>query len=133
MESKKIYCTLDNGGRPFKVIILNGVVNVHKMKYYSQKLGKEFYNKSPLFTFYPKLIFIGRSPCIYVTRFSGGIGPEFDGNSILLYIDKNQYIFIGARIYSFCTMNNNQIVKYYLLTKGMPKIVGSFGIPFVKR
>lgn len=121
MDNKKIYFVHDNGGRPFKVTILNGVVNVYKMKYYNENAKKEFYNRSPLFTFYPQLIFIGRSPSIDMTRFSGGFGPEFDGNSLLLYTGKDQYIFIGNLIYSFTT--KNKIIKYI-------SPVGSNDVPY---
>ena len=35
------------------------------------------------------------------TKFGGGYGPEFDGNSILIHVHENEYIFVGHRIFSF--------------------------------
>ena len=45
-----------------------------------------------------------------MTLFSGGFGRRYLGNSILLQVSKNKYIFIGYKIYSFLT--NVQIVKF---------------------
>ena len=36
-----------------------------------------------------------------MTKFSGGYGPEFDGNSILLHMRDLSYIYIGSEIYWF--------------------------------
>ena len=41
---------------------------------------------------------------------SGDWGKYFDGNSILLQINKKTYIYIGWNIYSFETKNN--IIKF---------------------
>ena len=39
-------------------------------------------------------VFIGKSPVNAMTTFSGGHGPRFDGNSILLKREKD-YVFVG--------------------------------------
>jgi hypothetical protein len=41
-----------------------------------------------------------------------GYGKYFDGNSILLKISSNRYVFIGSEVYEFSTDNDN-ITKYY--------------------
>ena len=46
-------------------------------------------------------IWIGRSPRIPMTEFSGGYGPKFYGNSILFQIGKNKYMFVGSEIFTF--------------------------------
>jgi hypothetical protein len=46
-------------------------------------------------------IFIGESPLTAMTLYSGYFGPEFDGNTILLELDENKYMFIGDRVYTF--------------------------------
>ena len=62
-------------------------------------------------TYNPVKIFIGKSPLNQQTIFSGGHGPYFDGNTILLKLDTNNYVFIGNReIYSFTT--EHEIVSF---------------------
>lgn len=66
--------------------------------------------------YYPKEIFIGKSPFNEMTEFSGGYGDRFDGNSILLdltsedYTILHKYLFIGHQIYQFIT--DEKITKY---------------------
>lgn len=48
-------------------------------------------------------VFIGYSPKIQMTNFSGGFGPEFDGNSILVKLTQSKYILIGSSIKEFET------------------------------
>ena len=40
-----------------------------------------------------------------MTKFSLGYGEKFDGNSILLKLSKNKYVYIGSLIYSFNAYN----------------------------
>ena len=40
-----------------------------------------------------------------MTEYSEGYGPEEDGNTILLHMGNNEYIYIGARIFSFKSLN----------------------------
>lgn len=88
---KKIYKIHDNGGRPFQVKIYdNTQVKIHKRN-----------NQLPFVEYTPEKIFIGKSPLNKMTEFSGGHGSYFDGNSILLKISSDKYIYIGARIFSF--------------------------------
>lgn len=88
------YITHDNGGRPFKVVIDGLHVKIYKN------------NKSILLASVQALkIFIGKSIENKMTLFSGGYGPSFDGNSILLQIKTNKYIYIGSSIFEFTTYN----------------------------
>ena len=43
-----------------------------------------------------------------MTNFSGGYGPKFDGNSILLQIDSNKYVFVGHNLYEFKIDDTNK-------------------------
>ena len=54
--------------------------------------------------------FIGISPKNAMTKFSGGYGKYFTGNSILIKIDNNKYVYIGSDIYSFTAETN--IIRY---------------------
>lgn len=58
----------------------------------------------------PERIFIGKSPLNGMTKFSGGHGPEFDGNSILVKQSSGLYVYIGENISSFLPMA--EIVDY---------------------
>jgi len=107
----KTYYTDDNGGRPFKVEIENKNVCIYK--------GNGDYDSDDdidndgykfLKEYQPEKIFIGKSPLNRTTRFSGGHGPNFDGNSILLKLSDDMYLFIGQNIFSFKT--SSEIVKY---------------------
>lgn len=113
----KTYYTHDNGGRPFKVTISGKIVNI-----YVRNKVKEGYSKKPKMTFSCKKIFIGKSPSMTMTKVSGGIGKEFDGNSLLFEVDNGRendkkyheklykYIFVGDIVYSFTTFS--KIVEF---------------------
>lgn len=121
------YKTLDNGGRPFLVFIKHieddtGVRITSQVKIYrirhdeiedSRYIEYEEYwgEDTHVITINdPKEIFIGESPKISMTKFSGGYGDEFDGNSILINTKGNDYIYIGDEIYSFTS--KHKIVKF---------------------
>lgn len=63
-------------------------------------------------------IFIGKSPKIPMTEFSGGYGRSFDGNTILIQLTTYKYIYIGNHeIYTFTTPNKD-IIKTYISPVG---------------
>ena len=101
MTHIQTYFIHDNGDRPFKVLINDNIVKVYD-------------NTSHILTFFPNKIFIGESKLNPKTKFSGGHGDEFLGNSILLEIDADEdgyeYEFIGQSIFSFHTIG--KIVTY---------------------
>ncbi len=61
-------------------------------------------------------IFIGKSPLTEQTKFSGGYGPKFDGNTILVNVNPDkggsgyEYICINSNIFKFTT--EYPIIKY---------------------
>ena len=57
----------------------------------------------------PEETFVGISPKIKMTEFSGGFGKKFNGNSILLSLGKNKYVFIGQKIIEFTTKKDKII------------------------
>jgi hypothetical protein len=105
------YLTHDNYYRPFRVYIdeLNDEVSVYKRDRDDFSTDLKNYTKL-IRTFKPNKIFIGESPLNSMTEYSGGHGPAFDGNSILLKIDDKEYVFIGHQIFSFKT--KNEIVSF---------------------
>lgn len=121
LKGYKTYFTHNNGDRPFLVYVKNNIVHIYKIptkKYYYRRedysfnssKNKPFYNEL-VKTYKPTKIFIGKSPFIPMTKFSGGYGNKFIGNSILLQIEANKYVHIGSDVYEFKT--NDNINEYY--------------------
>jgi hypothetical protein len=126
------YLIIDNGGLPFKVNILPKTICILErdderidewFKEYEKTTGS--YSESrlqmtnnpnlPYLKFYEiknyRQIWIGKSPKNNMTKFSGGFGPKWDGNTILVETDINTYIWIGNNgIKQFKT--NNPIVDF---------------------
>jgi hypothetical protein len=100
--SAETYLIHDNGGRPFKVLIEDLIATVYKRE-------NDKYNTAIL-TFACQKIFVGISPLNSMTKFSGGYGKKFDGNSILLHLNENNYIYIGKEIYKF--KSHGKIITY---------------------
>jgi hypothetical protein len=105
-KNQQEYLIHDNGGRPFKVKITNTNVKVYKLISYET----DTYSDNAILSFDVKKCFIGNSPKNDMTLFSGGYGKKFYGNSILLHIKDNEYVYIGSEIYSF--QSNGEIIKY---------------------
>jgi len=97
-EHISIYLTHNNGARPFKVCIdsSNNTVNVFTNDDINLRVYTNIYSK----------IYIGKSPKNDMTEYSGGFGDNYDGNSILVKLQNNEYVFIGDEIYSFYSPNN---------------------------
>ena len=88
----------DNGGRPFRVAIMETRNdNGYKVNVYNNNIS----TGSPILSFLTREIFIGESFLNDMTEFSGGYGPNFYGNTILLRLNENNYVYIGSCIYSF--------------------------------
>jgi hypothetical protein len=132
------YFTHDNGGQPFKVqITKNNKVNVYKQDYIKCKPNYKY-----KVSYSPKEIFIGKSPKNATTFFSGGYGNDCDGNTILLHISDNTYVFIGDEIYSFesydkivrfvSPVGNNDVPYPYAYDKSNNAYLFSFGGIVVK-
>jgi hypothetical protein len=95
------YDTYFNGGNDFRVKILNdNKVVVYKLK--SKNINDEWkLIETTRFDFEVQRILIGKSPKTYCSLYSGGYGDKYDGNSILLHLEKNKYVFICEKMYSF--------------------------------
>jgi hypothetical protein len=106
----KHYLIHDNYGRPFCVYIDESLneVHIYKIDYNNETENMEHIKH--IGTYKPEKVFVGISKFNPMTAYSGGYGPYFDGNSILLKMSNNEYIFIGDQIYSFNT--DNEIVTF---------------------
>ena len=118
------YEILDNGGHPY-------IVNIHvdkKHKINDDSYGVDFENVKVdiydngifedtgdfdqihlppefLVQLEPKRVFIGKSPKNKMTEFSGGYGPDENGNTILLDMGENIYVFMNRNIEYFCALS----------------------------
>lgn len=129
---KKCYLTHNNGGRPYLVSIDRDRFTVHAIpsrthyildKDVSRHDGRNHWMYiDPIIprTKYIK-IWIGRSPKNKMTKFSGGFGRLFNGNSILIQISDTKYMFVGQEIFEFHT-------KYPIVSFLSP--VGNNDVPY---
>ena len=131
-KNMKTYFIHDNGARPFLIYVGKTIVNIYK--YDLNNFSEEAYWESRKFLdisrkfgytklvakYKPLKIFIGKG--FFYKKFPK-IEHEknFDGNSILLKIKKNRYVYIGHIIYEFDT--NDTIVEYF-------SIVGNNNVPY---
>ena len=113
LTGSKIYYIHDNHGRPFKVIVDGGNKNIKVYKDIRNLRAKDI----PEEPIYDKLVLQTK----YKTLFNGSPLPKGEdkvafepGNSILIYVNGNKYIYIGHEIYSFETASgkDNEIIKY---------------------
>lgn len=107
---KKFYTTHNNGGRPLLIIVNKDTIDVY-LNICADVCTDENSIWQYMRTIKYKKIFIGESPATAMTRFSGGYGKKFDGNTILLHIMKDVYAFIQTDVLLFKT-NNEKITKY---------------------
>lgn len=102
----------DNGGRPFIVIHMkNNTVCILKPKYEDDDV----------------LNICGYIPVANyenVLRVLPGKdeNPKYVGNSVLIHITGDEYVYVGDRIYSFTT-NGDEIIEYYSL-------IGNNDVPY---
>lgn len=126
-RSKKVYYIHDNGGRPFQVTIVSPTtVEI-------RKIDDPYEDEDPIYSKVVKKytgldkIFIGKSPKTEMTKWSEGYGKEFDGNTVLLQLKPDRYVFIGDYIYEFTSpepiekfispVGNNDVPYPVALTK----------------
>lgn len=133
LNKKKHYFTLDNGGRPFCVYIIGKKVIVYKetknsdWKLKSRDKDYEFMWKwfhyldlpeniiytQKIKTFTTKNIYIGKSPKNEMTKFSGGYGEKWDGNTILLELTGNKYVYLGETITEITLQKGDKVEEYW--------------------
>ena len=143
LNKKKHYFTLDNGGRPFCVYIIGKKVIVYKetknsdWKLKSRDKDYEFMWKwfhyldlpenirytEKIKTFTTKKIYIGKSPKNEMTKFSAGHGEKWDGNTILLELTGNKYVYLGETITEITLQKGDKVEEYW-------SPVGNNGIPW---
>jgi len=116
----KRYYTHNNGGREYLVYLGKKDAYIYE-KPHKMEIDWNDYSRDDDDNrwMYIKLVkhvkfikaFIGNSPVCKMTKFSGGIGKRFDGNSILLQTSKNKYVYIGSMIEDIEI--DDQVIRYY--------------------
>lgn len=118
------YFTHYNMERPYLLYINNfnnkKEVNIYKFNYdkYEYNNTKDDWNKKYYVKFVKKYIvenvMVGKSPKNEMTIYSGNYGKKFNGNTILLYLGKDnnmyKYVFIMHKVIEFTI--NNKIKKF---------------------
>jgi hypothetical protein len=120
-NNHKEYLTHDNGGRPFKVYVNNKNVSIYKLPEdysYDYDANKKDYNVLIKTYNNVKQIFIGKS----VKGDDANGNNKFGlGNTILLEIANNKYVFIGDAIYEFST--SSPIIEFF-------SMIGNSDVPY---
>lgn len=119
LPAGKWYLLHDNGGRPFAVRLYRSKdskktsVGVYKRDPWSfiwqheDPTAVKWYTHGIHGWKNVEKVFVGKSPLNPSTRYSGGYGKVFDGNSILLYLGFQKktktyrYAFLGASVMEF--------------------------------
>lgn len=105
------YFIHDNGGRPFRVDVAIPNVQLFVQDVHGSSPGHTLYQPEPRRTWTNvEKVWVGKSPLTRITSFSGGHGPKFDGNTLLLQQPNQQYVFIGTTVKAFAT--RHPIVQY---------------------
>lgn len=134
------YSTHDNGGRPFRVEIRGEKeVALFQRDKASLDTDEDLYESEPLMV-WPNVdkVWVGKSPLTKMTAFSGGHGPKFDGNSLLLELPSGDCVYVGESVDQFrplapivkyvSEVGNNDVPypfaldrdgRYYLMTEGV--------------
>jgi hypothetical protein len=95
-----VYETLWNGDNIFRINIINNkIIRITELE--TNKVKEIKYED----------VFIGKSEYNEMTRFSGGHGSKFDGNSILIKESGLKYTFIGHEMYSFLACS--EIIEFF--------------------
>lgn len=117
---EQVYLIHDNGSRPFRVTVRPRNI-VHVELNMDDIEGPDTYcGPSVNLTINADEVFIGESPRCDMTIWSGGHGPNFKGNSILVK-EGEKYIHIGSCIFEFYA--KARIIEYVAL-------VGNSNVPY---
>jgi hypothetical protein len=112
------WITHDNYARPFKVVLelLRGVP--HVTIYHGEDTNYDHMVASLLQI---DRLFVGKSVVNKMTLWSMGIGPEFDGNSILICVDEatRRYVYVGDCVMEFTAP---EVIEWYVSPVGNNRV-----------
>lgn len=104
----KCYKIHDNGGVPFVVALEKNEATVYSQKFIEDK--NKYVKEKELFSVPYTRAFIGDNKLGLKEYIKKG---KYKGNSILLYLGRNDYIYIGSEILKFKTADSCPIVDYF--------------------
>jgi hypothetical protein len=104
------YIVHDNGGRPFKVLVYTDSSSTSVSV--SKRIASDKYH---LLVEYPNVlhVMVGKNPQPKIDVIEKNLMMTFDGNTIVLQIDINRYVFIGQDVYEFSLADGDIIEEYY--------------------
>jgi hypothetical protein len=106
------YLTHDNGSRPFKVIISSNKIEIYKQSDADIYADNNKYTDLIMRILECERIFIGDDPICCSERAKEHLPDEFYlGNSILIHIKNNSYVYVGDNISQFESFD--YIVEYW--------------------
>ncbi len=114
------YFTHDNGGRPFLVYYRGGHAAIYKRKHFDgedETYEKEWAYNVLVKEFTYEKVFIGESPLNAMTKFSGGHGKDFKGNSFVFQLTplegrSARFLYVGDSVYEW-TMKGDVPCHYW--------------------
>jgi len=104
----RCYKIHDNGGMPFVVALAKNEATVYSQTYDEEK--KKYVKEKELLSVPYTRAFIGDNKLGVNGYVQKG---KYKGNTILLHLDKNDYIFIGGEILKFKTTDSACIMDYF--------------------
>lgn len=109
----KTYTILDNGGESYIAEVYPSKIEVYEQDYHlDESTNKESYTRGKrVFSTPYKKLFVGDN----LLNKKDGYAPKgmYPGNSILIQIKKGKYIYVGSKVYSFETLDGEEIQSYY--------------------
>jgi hypothetical protein len=124
----KSYQIIDNGGIPFIVTVNKSENTVQILKQQSRsdteddsELTLDDYTKLKKISY--EGIYIGKDPKNFTDEMGETWEKSYEGNSILLKISVNKFVYIGSEIYSFELDDGDKDIKYY-------SPMGHSGVPY---
>lgn len=114
-QNNAIYFTQFNGCLPYKVVINDKIVNIYEegiddsSEYDSEEddMSLEDVYQTMVTTFHPQCLFVGKSPLNDISEHAYDVEEYKNrdylhiGDTLLLHLNDNNYVYIGTTIYSF--------------------------------
>lgn len=115
LSNFNVYFTVYNGDRPYVVYVSKSKDHVIVMQRPDDVESTEHTAYTHLVEniHNPLKIWLGNSPKMPMTEFSGGYGKHLKGNTVLIQLSKYRYMYVGfPEVYRFTIPKRDQIVKY---------------------
>ena len=124
-KGSKSYLIHDNGRRPFRVDVSGKEVEIYRGLTVYHEDGTTNWNTLDYSELVKKLtvkeVHIGESPCNSKIYIKDACGASEKGNSILLHLSGNKYMYVGHEVYEF-TMED-EFEAYY-------SVIGNNDVPY---